>query len=1653
MTKMKASANCFIISLVLLLLSFLIDILGATTNPKVNSISSNVNKNNTQAKKLSLNCQAGEQRFFSYESTTKVWSSSDHRIKLRADLRIRCLEPNNNNSDGTSNGNKSSDIDLKQLKYLAEILSLNAQTVDEKGKEVSQNDRSLLDGRLDSSYPPPSFDGALHAEPLLEEVGEAIGEAATRMRRSVSGWFSKAWSSVKDFFSNIFTSAERSQVTRNQVLNEYGIDISSQCRASTKRKASGGLPIDDSYFEDLDQPATSTKFYVSPSLDPTTRYDILDSKAPVQGSDEDENDERFLSFFNDPKPLQTNRNKRSSDSKNSKPGYEKQRIHYDKSIRMPFVFFQSARGRILEIQFASEDTDVAVRNFKRHLCDLFATNLSNGPSNNNNNNNNIGEPTLKESNESSPIGQHSTKYMLDATTNSTAIKHVLRGNPKSEDTKQLVKAIEKLEAESSKIRTTHVAASTGLKASSGSSQPDPFASSQSEARDPSVGEFSVSVLRTINTTSQLAQSPSLSILDDGEDSSVDEMQVDMKQVQQINDGRLTGTTGQLSMSLLSLSAKTTSSPADRRARTSRSGSSLNLESNELTDMIQVMTSFSVHMIPAPEKEARRIKRASDADSGPLNQTAANRTFIIKAPEDPKGLRRMLDDWQQQVSRLRMSKASLKSELSTNGDTQMKDRLEILRDQVQMRLNEEFLTNRIQRAAKSAALAMERATGANGKLVPVDLPDTQPATKSSSPLNGDLGLSLTQLILDNGATKHKGSIYTIIEEIIQLESMLDENSSSDSMSRLLRDTLKADKLRSHCKSSIISLEQLRNRQSGSKSGAAKIELKHPFGASDSAADQSMQTDSSGQPRRSAKVVTNLAQQNKLRLDQCKSILELLLQVSSRQAGDLVIDLIDECNQRLLASSKYEELGYGPMTRYYRQLRKQFIDLLASINRPSEEQLDRLVTRLQQFDKHYHAASVASTQVIKRRPIIKDDQATEFVYVSSGNSNDNNKFNKTVLREEDDFNNHDSAAAMLMAITSLASKPSISRVKRIQLVETLMYPLKNSTCSPWNGPDLDILESMSNFRASHLDDPQPIDELVNRVVHVARRCKKHEPYLLASIHAVQGQLRHRTSQRLLAEQLRATNVSCLVKSEVVLTLINTILVDSFEISNQPDSSSISDKQWPLVGFNALDDLLLEMVEIPPTKRDQLPRFEKDRRCLRHLVQVYMSKKLPSPSEPKPSNRALSTTLLATKPTLQNSRPRVLRAVKNENQFWDEAECKRWTLNMNDSSLASASFDFIDGLSTNTEAPENKSNEDKRSSLGADDDGDSMLASLAKNRFNSSKPTGNNAKPRAQKLVERESDGTMFTSTIDSMIGAGNGANGSPSNERPTLRKRHKCMATKKFGPKNVEASLKAEVVNDLIGAKDENKFLARLSLVSNFLGKRINVGRMYLWHHKRITRAHVNILGKNIWDSSQSCLDKAPHHLVYMPLFDLNLWLIKISIGIRLQSEMGFYTECSKFYYETASPKSGEENMPSDRLSANDELQVFPTISVRASGEASARLVMARAGLSLASQYGYQGNIRVSRQPDSCMSIESSHQPMNVTLSSWLQLWDSDCHFWGSRDRDQPQATRWKLAARKPTVWLDQECLAAEQDRSAKEPENTSKNSSSPLNSTLARTINP
>lgn len=71
---------------------------------------------------------------------------------------------------------------------------------------------------------------------------------------------------------------------------------------------------------------------------------------------------------------------------------------YDEMFLIPFEFKQSPTGKIEQVFFSEKDRDVTVKNFKKHIVDSLATQVT---------------PEKSVQKEKSPLGEHMTRYEID----------------------------------------------------------------------------------------------------------------------------------------------------------------------------------------------------------------------------------------------------------------------------------------------------------------------------------------------------------------------------------------------------------------------------------------------------------------------------------------------------------------------------------------------------------------------------------------------------------------------------------------------------------------------------------------------------------------------------------------------------------------------------------------------------------------------------------------------------------------------------------------------------------------------------------------------------------------------------------------------------------------------------------------------------------------------------------------------------------------------------------------------------------------------------------------------------------------------------------------------------------------------------------------
>ena len=164
---------------------------------------------------------------------------------------------------------------------------------------------------------------------------------------------------------------------------------------------------------------------------------------------------------------------------------------YNKIMSLPFEFIQKADGSVPEIRFSPKEKNEAVKNFKKHIADTFATQL---------------DSSKNETFESSPIGQHISFYSFDPSREKTEDDFKLAGSAL-------------LEIVSSFFRS-----------------PSSSSSSLSSLSSSSDTSSSVNIVRNINSDDVLKVGRGKVLIHDR-----NQIDINARQIQQINQGHVTNT--------------------------------------------------------------------------------------------------------------------------------------------------------------------------------------------------------------------------------------------------------------------------------------------------------------------------------------------------------------------------------------------------------------------------------------------------------------------------------------------------------------------------------------------------------------------------------------------------------------------------------------------------------------------------------------------------------------------------------------------------------------------------------------------------------------------------------------------------------------------------------------------------------------------------------------------------------------------------------------------------------------------------------------------------------------------------------------------------------------------------------------------------------
>lgn len=406
--------------------------------------------------------------------------------------------------------------------------------------------------------------------------------------------------------------------------------------------------------------------------------------------------------------------------------------------------------------------------------------------------------------------------------------------------------------------------------------------------------------------------------------------------------------------------------------------------------------------------------------------------------------------------------------------------------------------------------------------------------------GDFESIVSQVMLEFKSDRLKGKnkdqrLVSDIEELLELEAEVGTNNNRDSMSKLLRDLAREQEVRSHCLDSLGSFEE-----------------------------------SLGSGR-----------QGKKELERCSAVLRALTLAGYTAAEDILFEMIDECLTASLSCQESNNNNCRATKHYYDTVRHQLSEVLSKVNNPSDRLLDRMLTKYKRpFDslKRQHSY----------RRLVNSGNEQQNCSETRASAQKGKKSTRTPQKSPIEKYERPDFSSLLISLTELAAKPSVSANKRNQIIDSLLQLLSRKGCGKKRPTqDVEILESMASFHEAH-------KQIADQVLKKVRQCSRREAYLIACIHALRGQLCNEQVQIMLSEVLRLNKVSCFVKREVVYTLHEAQQVNQLKFieNNKP-------MQWPATGLNMLDSTLLQL----------LGGTTSERGCLSPLIKDYMRKKEPS------------------------------------------------------------------------------------------------------------------------------------------------------------------------------------------------------------------------------------------------------------------------------------------------------------------------------------------------------------------------------------------------------------------------------------------------------------
>lgn len=197
---------------------------------------------------------------------------------------------------------------------------------------------------------------------------------------------------------------------------------------------------------------------------------------------------------------------------------------------------------------------------------------------------------------------------------------------------------------------------------------------------------------------------------------------------------------------------------------------------------------------------------------------------------------------------------------------------------------------------------------------------------------------------------------------------------------------------------------------------------------------------------------------------------------------------------------------------------------------------------------------------------------------------------------------------------------------------------------------------------------------------------------------------------------------------------------------------------------------------------------------------------------------------------------------------------------------------------------------------------------------------------------------------------------------------------------------DIINDILDGREnpDYKLTANFGLSSHVLGKNVDVGGMYLYAKRNMSRAYVSLFGQTLLDSQRESCDPRPlepyRYTAYVPLYDFNVWVVRLGLGLRFNGELAFDHFKSNCDLRSDDKKRSEKSS----TETEDELLIKPGAQLRVAGETSGTILLLRGGIDIGGDFNYQSDLQFRPKPGFCLTARNAHQPMNVSVQPWFQV---------------------------------------------------------------------